>query len=67
MFKAENRRENTFQLWGWILFVVSAGFFIASSIRSGDMIGIWGGFFFLLACIAFLVPAMTARSRGDDD
>jgi hypothetical protein len=36
------------------MFVVSALFFIASSIRNGDVIGLLGGIFFLLACVAFL-------------
>ncbi|MDQ4063084.1 MAG: hypothetical protein M3122_04125, partial [Actinomycetota bacterium] len=43
-----------YDLWGWLLFVVSALFFIASSIRNGDMIGLLGGIFFLLACVVFL-------------
>ena len=41
-------------LWGWVLFVISALFFIVSSIRNGDLIGLLGGNFFLLACVAFL-------------
>jgi hypothetical protein len=41
-------------LWGWVLFVISALFFIVSSIRNGDLIGLLGGIFFLLACVAFL-------------
>jgi hypothetical protein len=43
-----------YELWGWILFTVSAMFFIASSLRNGDMVGLLGGVFFLLACAAFL-------------
>ncbi len=53
-----------FELWGWILFVVSVLFFIASSIRSGDMVGLLGGVFFLLACIAFLVAYIDPDGRG---
>ena len=41
-------------LWGWLLFVISALFFVASSIRNGDVVGLLGGTFFLLACVAFL-------------
>ena len=44
-----------YDLWGWLLFVVSALFFIVSSIRNGDIVGLLGGVFFLLACVAFLV------------
>ena len=43
-----------YDLWGWLLFVVSALFFMASSIRNGDIVGLIGGVFFLLACVAFL-------------
>ena len=30
------KKELKFQLWGWILFIVCAFIFIASSIRMGD-------------------------------
>jgi energy-coupling factor transporter transmembrane protein EcfT len=45
-----------FQLAGWILFIFSALFFIATSIRAGDMLGLVGGLFFLIACFVFLIP-----------
>lgn len=45
-----------YQLWGWILFVFSALFFIATSLRAGDLLGLAGGLLFLLACFVFLVP-----------
>jgi hypothetical protein len=48
-------------LLGWLLFVVSAAFFMASSIRAGDVIGLLGGAFFMLACLAFLAPYVGAR------
>lgn len=50
------------ELWGWSLFVVSALFFIGSSIQSGDLIGLLGGVFFLLACVAFLITYFGRRS-----
>ena len=48
------RKGKRNEIWGWLLFVFSALFFIASSIRNGDVIGLLGGVFFLLACGAFL-------------
>ncbi len=48
-------------LAGWILFIVSAVFFIASAWRSGDMPALLGGLFFLIACFAFLVPIVFRR------
>lgn len=44
-------------LSGWILFIVSALFFIAAAWRAGDILALFGGLFFLIACFAFLVPA----------
>jgi hypothetical protein len=49
-----SRKDKRHEIWGWLLFVISALFFIASSIRNGDMLGLLGGIFFLLACVAFL-------------
>ncbi len=48
--------QHGWQLWGWILFIVSALFFIATSLRAGDPLGLLGGVFFLVACFVFLVP-----------
>ncbi|MEZ5811478.1 MAG: cytochrome oxidase subunit III [Rhizobiaceae bacterium] len=45
-------------LAGWLLFIVSALFFAASALRSGDMLALGGSLFFLIACFAFLVPFM---------
>ena len=56
----DNRqRERKFQLWGWILFVVCAGFFIASSVAGGDISGIIGSVIFLAGCIVFIIPLVT--------
>lgn len=49
-------RHRYWTLAGWLLFIVSALFFIAASWRSGDMLALAGGLFFLLACFVFLVP-----------
>jgi len=51
------------QIWGWGLFIVSALAFIASSLRSGDMLGLTGGLFFLVACFVFLIPYVV-KNRG---
>ena len=54
MSKDSPTKANRYDLWGWLLFVISALFFIVSSIRNGDVVGLFGGVFFLLACVAFL-------------
>ena len=51
--------QHRYQLWGWILFIGSAIFFMASSIRANDPVSLIGGTLFLLACLVFLVPLVT--------
>lgn len=50
--------NHRFQLWGWIIFIFSAIFFMTSSIRAGDAVSFIGGLLFLLACFVFLVPLL---------
>jgi uncharacterized membrane protein YhaH (DUF805 family) len=52
--KDSPQKGRRYEFWGWILFTISALFFIVSSLRNGDIIGLLGGVFFLLACAAFL-------------
>jgi hypothetical protein len=54
MSRNSPQKVRIFEIWGWILFTISALFFIASSLRNGDLVGLLGGLFFLLACVAFL-------------
>jgi len=53
--------DHGYMLAGWILFSVSALFFIAASIRAGDMFALAGGVLFLIACGVFLVPLLRNR------
>lgn len=50
--------QHRFQLWGWILFVFSAIFFMVSSLRAGDPVSLIGGLLFLIACFVFLTPLL---------
>jgi len=50
-----------FQISGWVLFIFSALFFIATSIQAGDTPGLIGALFFLVACFVFLVPLISIR------
>ena len=54
MSKDSPQKGRRYELWGWILFTISALFFIVSSLRNRDIVGLLGGAFFLLACAAFL-------------
>ena len=58
--------QHRFLLWGWILFIASAIFFMAASIRAGDPISLIGGALFLLACFVFLVPLLAQLAVVDD-
>ena len=60
MSNGPQQRKNH-DLLGWLLFVISALFFIWSSLRNGDIIGLLGGVFFLLACVAFLASYTGVR------
>ncbi len=53
-----------FNLWGWLLFLVCAGFFIVSGIVSGDILYLIGSIIFLVACLVFIIP-LVIGGRGD--
>ena len=53
--------NNTINLIGWTLFIFSAIGFIIASI--GSFWGMFGGVFFLVACLVLLVPFF--RKNGD--
>jgi hypothetical protein len=66
--KMQRKRELKFQLWGWFLFLASASFFTASSLRSGDLLSLFGSLFFFGACIVSLIPLVISvprSSKGD--
>ena len=56
MAEDKKNRERKFHLWGWLLFMVCAGFFIASNVEDGSIVGLIGSVIFLVACVVFLVP-----------
>ncbi|MBE9514198.1 MAG: cytochrome oxidase subunit III [Chloroflexi bacterium] len=63
MFVNEQNRERKFHLLGWILFVVCAGFFIASHAKADNLVGLIGSVIFLFACVVFIIPLVTKRNR----
>ena len=52
----DRNRERKFHFWGWILFLVCAFFFIASSIEGGSVLGLTGSIIFLVGCVVFIIP-----------
>jgi len=59
------RKERQFNLWGWLLFVVCAAFFIASAVISGDVLYLIGSIVFLIACLVFLFPLIKRETDKD--
>ncbi len=51
-----NSTKRRFETAGWVLFIVSAVFFIWASWLAGDLLVLAGSVFFFLACFVFLVP-----------
>ena len=65
MSSDNRRRERTFYLWGWLLFLVCACFFIASGIEGGDILYLAGSIIFFIACLVFIVPLVIKRVDED--
>jgi len=53
--------EQKFNLSGWILFIVCAGFFIASALKAGDIWYLIGSIIFLIGCILFIIPLISKK------
>ena len=60
-------RERKYHLWGWGLFLVCAGFFIASGITNGDLLSVIGSVIFLIGCLVFIVPLVSRGNRNKDE
>jgi hypothetical protein len=57
------KHERTYHLVGWVLFLVCAAFFIASAVRSGDLLYLIGSIIFFVACISFVIPLVSNRRQ----
>ncbi|MCD6486104.1 MAG: hypothetical protein J7K35_02085 [Syntrophobacterales bacterium] len=62
--KNQTGQETKYQLAGWILFVICAIFFIASSLKNHDLLAFAGGVIFLIACIVFLIPLVGSNKKS---
>lgn len=63
MSNDRSNRERKFGVLGWSLFLVCAGFFIASSVEADSILNLVGSIIFLIACVVFLIPLVTG-GRG---
>ena len=50
------KRKDRYALAGWLLFVLCAVFYLASSLKNHDPLAIIGSVLFLVACLVFMVP-----------
>ena len=57
----------TFNFSGWILFTVSAVFFLWGTWRAGDVISIIASLAFLIACIFFIIPVWLHRPSKTEE
>jgi len=62
----DKNRERKFHLYGWVLFLVCAFFFIASGIKGGDFLTVAGSFIFLAGCVVFIIPLVVKNNQGKD-
>ena len=58
-------QESKQQLVGWILFVLCALFFIASSLRNRDVLTFIGSVIFLISCIVFIIPLVRTVKKSE--
>lgn len=59
-------QDALYQLWGWILFIICAVFFITSGLVNKDMFTLVGSVIFLIACIVFIIPLVNANKKKVD-
>ena len=50
------KRKDRYALGGWLLFILCAVFYLASSLKNHDPLAIIGSVLFLVACLVFMVP-----------
>ena len=58
--------ERKLHLWGWILFLMCACFFITSAVEGDNTLSLAGSIIFLAACVVFIIP-LAIRGNQDED
>ncbi len=67
MTDGKRNQKIRYQIWGWVLFVLCAVFFIASSLKNEDILGLVASIIFLIACFVFIIPLVMNSRRGNED
>ena len=63
----QKKQESKQQLVGWILFILCAIFFIASSLKNRDALTFIGSVLFLISCIVFIIPLVRKMKNTEDE
>ena len=66
MDKNPSQNDLKIQLFGWILFVLCALLFLASSLHNQDALASYASLVFLVACFVFMVPLVKALFKKSD-
>jgi predicted membrane channel-forming protein YqfA (hemolysin III family) len=61
--ESQIRQTNRYHILGWVLFIICAIFFMASSLKNSDIWTFIGSILFLAACIVFLIPLLKSNKK----
>ncbi len=62
--KYNRKRKDRYALAGWLLFILCAVFYLASSLKNHDLLAVIGSGLFLIACLVFLVPIVKPDNQA---
>ena len=54
--KSRLKRNDRYALAGWLLFILCAVFYLASSLKNQDPLATIGSVLFIIACLVFMAP-----------
>ena len=63
--KIKLKRKDRYALAGWLLFILCAVFYLASSLKNRDPLAIIGSVLFFIACLVFMVPLFSPDKDKD--
>ena len=62
--KYNRKRKDRYALAGWLLFILCAVFYLASSLKNHDLLAVIGSGLFLIACLVFMVPLVRPDKKA---
>jgi len=64
--ESQIRQTNRYHIIGWVLFIICAIFFMASSLKNNDIWTFTGSIIFLAACVVFLIPLLKPNEKEEE-